>query len=191
MAIPELHAFALAGGTNLALQLGHRISIDLDLFTNEPFHLMKVKQAIHDHFPGAVRLDEMKQTLWYEINDVKTDLILHEYPYIQPVQEIDGVRLISMPDVIAMKLGAVSGRGAKKDFWDIAALLNIYTVNEMLGFYQTKYVSDDIGFIIRSLLYFEDAELQNDPVSLTDITWEEVKTKIKISVADYVNNSIK
>ncbi len=191
LAIPELSSFALVGGTNLALQLGHRISVDIDLFTNEPFKPEKVKQAIHDNFPGAVRLDEMKQTLWYQIDGVKTDLVLHEYPYLNPVIDVEGIRMLSMEDIIPMKLGAVSGRGAKKDFWDIAALLEHYSIVEMLDFYKRKYSSDDIGMVIRSLLYFDDAELQSDPVSLTKLSWKDVKEMIEIEVKKYVRNNIK
>jgi hypothetical protein len=75
MVIPELATFALVGGTNLSLQLGHRLSVDIDLFTNRPFNMERVKQAIHQEFPRAARVDEMKQTIWYEINGVKTDPI--------------------------------------------------------------------------------------------------------------------
>ena len=191
MAVRELNDFALVGGTNLSLRLGHRKSIDLDLFTNRPFNVMKVKQAIQDHFHDAIRLDEMKQTVWYQIDGVKTDIVLHEYPYLQPVQEIEGVRLASVADIIPMKLGAVSGRGAKKDFWDIAALLNSYSIEEMLDFYRSKYVSDDIGFVVRSLLYFDDAELQSDPVALDNVTWEDVKEKIEVAVKRYVRDNTK
>ena len=191
MVIPELSGFALVGGTNLALQLGHRLSIDIDLFTNEPFNLIAVKDAIHRRFPDAVRLDEMKQTIWYKIEGVKTDIVLHEYPYLKPVQEIDGIRLLSLADMIPMKLGAVSGRGAKKDFWDIATLLDLYTMDEMLDFYKKKYTSDDIGFIVRSLVYFEDAELQSDPVSLKNIAWTDVKGKIAAAVKKYVKPNTK
>ena len=190
MAIPELNEFALVGGTNLALRFGHRISVDIDLFTNQPFNVLKVKQAITDHFPEAKRLDEMKQTIWYQINGIKTDIILHQYPYLKPIDEIEGIRLLSLPDIIPMKLGAVTGRGAKKDFWDIAYLLNSYTIKEMLTFYQQKYISDDIGFVIRSLVYFEDAEFQDDPVSLTNITWKAVKSKIESAVKMYMKNQI-
>ena len=191
LAIPELDGFALVGGTNLALQLGHRLSIDLDLFTNKPFSLASVKDAIHLHFPGAIQLDEMKQTLWYQIDGVKTDIVLHEYPYLQPIQNIADIRLLSMTDIIPMKLGAVSGRGAKKDFWDIAVLLDLFSIEQMLDFYKRKYTSDDLGFIIRSLVYFEDAELQSDPVSLNNVTWPDVKSKIAEAVKRYVKNNTK
>ena len=184
-AIPELGNFALVGGTNLSLRYGHRISIDIDLFTNEPFNKEKVKQAIQDNFPDSVRLDEMKQTLWYKVNGIKTDIVLHEYAYVKPIEEIDGIRLVSVQDIIPMKLGAVSGRGAKKDFWDIAELLKHYTMAEMIDFYRKKYVTDDIGIILKSLVYFEDAELQNDPVSLNSFTWSQVKKEVDLALKNY------
>ncbi len=167
MAIPELNPFALVGGTNLSLQFGYRL------------------------FDDAIRLDETKQTIWYQINGVKTDIVLHEYPYLQPVLEIDGIRLLSIPDIIPMKLGAITGRGAKKDFWDIAELLDHYTIKEMIGLYKQKYTSDDIGFVVRSLIYFDDAELQSDPISLKNTRWPDVKKKIEIAVKKYLTEETK
>lgn len=187
MAIPELSTFALVGGTNLSLQLGYRLSIDIDLFSNQPYNLQIVKEAISKHFNDAIRLDETKQTVWYQIRGVKTDIVLHEYPYLQPVLEIEGIRLLSIPDIIPMKLGAVAGRGAKKDFWDIAELLDRYTVREMIHFYKQKYTSDDIGFVVRSLIYFDDAELQMDPISLNNTKWIDVKKKIETAVKKYID----
>ena len=126
LAVPELANFALVGGTNLSLRLGHRTSIDLDLFTPEPFDLLSVQQAISKRFSQARELNARKQTLLYVIEGIKIDILLHEYTYLQPVDVIDGLRLASLPDVIGMKLGAVAGRGAKKDFWDVDALLKQY-----------------------------------------------------------------
>ena len=185
MTIPELNKFVLAGGTNLSLRLGHRISVDLDLFTNEPFDITLVKQSIHDHFNDkAIRLDETKQSLWYLINGVKTDIILHQYPYIAPVMKDCGIRLLSIPDIIPMKLGA-AGRGAKKDFGDIAELLDTYSIAEMMTFYKEKYSSDDIGYILRSLVYFDDAESHTDPVSVKKVIWPQIKSKIESAVKNY------
>lgn len=188
MGLPELNNLALVGGTNLSLRLGHRVSLDIDLFSNVQFDIRTIKDTIHAHFPSAIKLDEMKQTIWYNINGIKTDIVLHEYKYLQPVETIDGIRLVSVPDIIPMKLGAVSGRGAKKDFWDIAELLDLYSIKEMLQFYQMKYQSNDIGFVIRSLVYFDDAEIQNDPISLKKISWSDVKKKIEHAVKDYIKN---
>jgi len=186
MTIPELNNFALVGGTNLSLQLGYRLSVDIGLFTNKPFDISGVKAAIGSHFGNATKLDEMKQTLWYQINGVKTDIILHEYPYLNPVIELEGIRLLSIPDIIPMKLGALAGRGAKKDFWDIAELLDHYTIRQMLEFYKAKYTSDDVGFIVRSMVYFDDADIQSDPVSLKKTTWNSVKKKMQAAVKKYI-----
>lgn len=190
MSGPELAGFALVGGTNLSLRYGHRISDDLDLFTNSPFDIEKVERCIVDSYPRAVKTDVARQTLVFSVEGVKVDFILHDYGNLQAVDDIDGIRLLSVPDVVAMKLGAISGRGAKKDFWDVAELLNYYSIAQMIGFYKQKYSSDDIGFVIRSLAYFEDAEMQPDPVSLKDLSWIAVKEKIITAVKAFVADEL-
>jgi hypothetical protein len=187
LAMPELSQFALVGGTNLALRLGHRISVDIDLFSNETFDLEEIRNAIHEEFPDAIELSVRKQTMLLNIEGVKTDLIRHQYTILQPVEEIGGLRLMSMPDVVAMKLGAISGRGAKKDFWDIYALLAHYTLPEMLLHFSKKYPNSDPGQIVRSLVYFEDAEQQADPIDLLQISWETVKMTIQTAVKSYTS----
>ncbi len=188
--MPELGRFALVGGTNLSLRFGHRISDDLDFFANARFDKEAVQKCILDNYPKAIKTDVSEQTLVFSIGGIKVDFILHDYPYLNLIEEIGGVRLISLADVVAMKLGAISGRGAKKDFWDIAELLNSFSIEQMLGYYMHKYGSDDIGFVVRSLVYFEDAEMQPDPVSLKKISWEQVKDKIVIAVKAYVSSQL-
>lgn len=124
----------------------------------------------------------------YRINGVKTDFILHQYPCLQPVETVDDVRLSAIDDIIPMKINAVCGRGAKKDFWDIAELLDHYGIDTMLALYRKKYNAAETGFIIRSLIYFEDAESQPDPFSLKQVTWNTVKLKIRTAVKKYVRN---
>ncbi len=187
-ALPELAPFSLVCGTNLALRLGHRISVDIDLFTTGAFDLIEVKNAIADAFPNAIELSARNQTLLYQINGVKTDLIRHRYPEISEVGNSDGIRFASLPDVIAMKLGAVAGRGAKKDFWDVHALLKHFSVKEMIHFYVLKYPSSDPAQVVRSLVYFEDADPQQDPVDLLNVTWLEVKTSLREHVRNYTRS---
>lgn len=115
MAIPELENFPLVGGTNLSLRFGHRLSVDLDLFTNTPFVPDEVFSAIVNACPQTVRIDQRKQTIWLSINGIKVDLILHEYSYIKGIEEIEGIRLLSVEDVIPMKLEAMATRGVKSD----------------------------------------------------------------------------
>ena len=190
LAVPELSNFGLVGGTNLSLRLGHRISVDLDLFTPEPFDLLSVQQAVSKRFSQARELNARKQTLLYVIEGIKIDILLHEYAYLQPVDVIDGLRLASLPDVIGMKLGAVAGRGAKKDFWDVNALLKQYTIADMIGFYAKKYPNSDAGQVVRSLVYFDDADAQEDPYDLQNVTWPQVKKHVTNQVRSYVRGTI-
>ena len=163
---PILGDFALAGGTNLALQFGHRLSIDLDLFTAQSFSTQDIFDELLIEFPTIVKTDEAKNTLSMVIDGIKVDLLAHRYPLLAEYTEEGNVRFWAIKDVAAMKLGAVSGRGAKKDFWDIAELLNYFSIKEMLQFFTEKYGNSDPGYVVRSLTYFDDAELQADPVIL-------------------------
>jgi predicted nucleotidyltransferase component of viral defense system len=191
MQIPELENFVLVGGTNLSLKFGHRISIDLDLFTNEPFNTQEVFTGIITELPQTIKIDERKQTIWLNIDGIKVDIILHKYPYLKPIEIIDGVRFMSIEDIIPMKLEAMATRGVKKDFWDIGELLNHYSLNQMFEYYQMKYPNSDIGHVILSMTYFVDAEIQKDnPDDLRGITWELVKNKMKNTVAEYVKQQL-
>lgn len=186
--MPELAPFSLVGGTNLALRLGHRISVDIDLSTTGAFNLIEVKDAIAAAFPNAIELSARNQTLLYQINGIKTDLIRHQYPEISEVENFDGIRFASLPDVIAMKLGAVAGRDAKKDFWDVHALLKHVSVKEMIHFYVLKHPSSDPAQVVRSLVYFEDADPQQDPIDLLNVTWLEVKTSLRDHIRTYTRS---
>ena len=191
MEIPELETFALVGGTNLALRFGHRLSIDLDLFTNQKFDSNKIFDAISGVFPNTELTSKNENMLFLYVNDIKVDIVLLPYVYIQPVEEIDGVRMVSVPDIIAMKLHAVSTRGVKKDFWDIAELLNYYSIADMVQFFKTKYSKQDVWYILRSMIYFEDAEQQiKDPDPLKKVTWKQVKKKMKTEVTQYIRNQV-
>src|SRR5699024_383755 len=122
MTLPELESFALVGGTNLSLKLGHRISVDIDLFTNEPFDTDLVYEAVSTQYPQVIKLGERNQTLWLTIDDVKIDFILHRYPYLKEIERFEGIRFLSLEDIIPMKLEAMATRGVKKDFWDLSYL---------------------------------------------------------------------
>ncbi len=183
---PVLAPFALAGGTSLALRFGHRLSVDLDLFTDQSFDEQTLFDDLLISFPTILKVDEAKNTLSLFIEGTKVDLLAHRYPLLSPFQEEFGIRFWSVEDVIAMKLGAVSGRGAKKDFWDLAELINHFSLNEMLQFFSTKYTNSDPGYVIRSLTYFHDAELQIDPIVLDATTWPQVKERVLRAVKDLI-----
>ena len=107
---PMLEPFGLAGGTNLALQFGHRLSVDLDLFTNQSFSEQELFDELVLAFPTVIKTDEAKNTLSLFIEGIKVDLLAHRYPLVSPFTENWGTRFWSIEDVIAMKLGAVSGQ---------------------------------------------------------------------------------
>jgi predicted nucleotidyltransferase component of viral defense system len=186
MSMPILQSFALVGGTNLSLRFGHRLSVDLDLFTPQPFNVDATSQAILTAFPKTVIASQSEHMLFLYINEVKVDMVVLPYPYIEPLDVWDGVRLVSVPDIIAMKLSAVARRGVKKDFWDLAELLEMYSLAEMIAFYKAKYASNDIFHLVRALAYFEDAEKHKDPDPLKKMTWKQVKKKIQIAVKKYL-----
>jgi hypothetical protein len=191
MAIPELAAFPLVGGTNLSLRFGHRMSVDLDLFTNAPFDLDETFDTIVRAFPKTIKLDARKQSLWLSINGVKVDLILHQYPYVRGIETIDDIHFLAVEDIIPMKLEAMATRGVKKDFWDIAELLTHYPLVDMLQFHQQRYRQTDMGHLLLSATYFDDAEKERiDPICLTKTTWEDVKDTMRQAVDDYVKSQL-
>lgn len=190
MQLPELDKFALVGGTNLSLKLGHRISVDLDIFSNEDFESDDIIPAIKRKYQQFNIFRQTKRSFAGVVDDLKIDIVLHQYPYLQEVEEIDGIRFASIPDVVAMKLNAISKRGAKKDFYDLAQLLDLYSVEEMLEFFKRKYNNEEIGFVVHSMYYFDDAEKQNDPISLTNQSWKDIKNKVKSSIDEFINRNL-
>ncbi|HRI60975.1 MAG TPA: nucleotidyl transferase AbiEii/AbiGii toxin family protein [Saprospiraceae bacterium] len=191
MARPELEQFALVGGTNLSLRFGHRRSIDLDLFTNIPFNSQALAATLPSIFPKTELVSMSEIMLFLYIEDVKTDMVALPYPWLASFDVEDGIRLASLPDIAAMKLSAIARRGVKKDFWDIATLLDHYSLEKMLDFYRKKYTSHDIFHLLRSLVYFIDAEAQKDPDPLDKITWKQVRKKVEIAVRRYVDNNLR
>ncbi len=186
MAMPSLQQFALVGGTNLSLRLGHRLSIDLDLFTPQPFDVDSLARIIIAQFPDTIIASQSESMLFLYINDIKVDMVVLPYPYIEPIDVVEDIRLVSIPDIVAMKLSAIARRGVKKDFWDIAELLDMYSLSEMIEFYKSKYQSNDIFHLVRAIAYFEDAEKQKDPDPLKKMTWKQVKLKVAQAVKKYL-----
>lgn len=190
-ALPALATFALVGGTNLSLRYGHRISVDLDLFTNTPFEPDEVFSAIVKARPQTVKIDQRKQSIFLTVDGIKIDLILHEYPYLRGIETVEGLRLLSVEDIIPMKLEAMATRGVKKDFWDVAELLDHYSLRQMLDFHQKKYKNSDLGHILLSATYFADAERERiDPLSLNGVTWPQVKAKMQRAVKAFVKGAV-
>jgi hypothetical protein len=172
---PELHDFYLAGGTALALQLGHRTSVDFDFFREESFN----PQWLLEQLPAPPRvavLQEARDTLTVEFRGVKTSFFAYRHKLIRPVEEC---RLASIPDIAAMKLAAIAGRGSRKDFVDLYFICReCFPLKESFTYLQTKFTDHDYDLyhILRSLTYFTDAEGEPMPVIRQPIQWEQIKS---------------
>jgi len=115
--LPCLSQFNLAGGTALALQIGHRISYDLDFFTSQDFEPDTLFAEINQHLQIQL-LAKSKNTLNLTANSIKIDLLKYPYPLIDNILTINELRLLSKKDIAPMKISAICNRGAKRDFYD-------------------------------------------------------------------------
>ncbi len=168
----------LAGGSALALQYGHRISVDFDFFTPTPFVGRDIVQKLNSI--GSFKLQEAaeKNTLLGLFNNVKFSLFLYEYPLVASPVNYLGVNIASPADIAAMKLAAIMDRGTTKDFIDVYFLIKMgISLEQSFEYYNKKYKSlaNNIYSIIKSLSYFDDADTKEMPQMIKKISWEEVK----------------
>lgn len=176
---PLLSTFNLVGGTALALQLGHRKSIDLDFFTSESFDLEEVKMMLIKKYDFKVSYSR-SQTLKGFINGVKVDFIKFDYPHLHNCDIIDEVRIESVPDIIAMKLLSITDNGSRiKDFIDIAYLSSWFSLEEMLQFFIRKITNSNIIMPIKALTYFDDIDFNESIVMLNnDFDWDKIANRL-------------
>ena len=189
MEMPEMQGFSLVGGTALSLLYGHRISVDLDLFSNKSFENDVIIHALEKKFNTSFvnRLTNPRFGIFSFIDEVKIDIIRHPHPLIRPELNIEDIRMFSTEDIIAMKVQAILGRGKKKDFWDIAELLQHFSIADFIRFHKEKYATQNLLITVpHAITYFADAEESEDPVSLKKQTWDAVKKFINAKVNDYL-----
>ncbi len=189
MSMPELKDFSLVGGTALSLLYGHRMSVDLDLFSITPFENIKIIEVLKDKFHDKFIMEDkpIHFGIFCFLDDVKIDLVRHPHPLIRPELNFDGIRMFSTEDIIAMKVQAILGRGKKKDFWDVAELLNHFTIADFIKFHTEKYTTQNLLITVpQAITYFADAEESEDPVSLKNQTWESVQKSIQTKVREYL-----
>ncbi len=175
-----LSDFNLAGGTSLALQIGHRVSIDLDLFTQKDFDTNEVLETLEESFGFSMSFTS-KNTLIGNIGSVNLDLISHKYPLVEEVIIEEEVRLLTPADIAAMKLNAIAGNGTRsKDFVDIYFLLKQYSLNEIVDFYNKKYSNRNLIHVLKSLVYFDEISLIDWPNMVLEkqLTLNKIKKEI-------------
>ena len=172
----------LVGGTALALQLGHRRSVDLDFLGTVPQTPDEPQDLLRENHDVTI-VKESKNIHIYLIDGVKVDIVNYKYDWIDTPVEEDGIRLADVKDIAAMKVAAIIGRGTKKDFIDMNRLLQIFSLKEILDMYMQKYPDGSLFIAIKSLSYFEDAESDPMPFMFDDTDWGVVKANIREAIA--------
>lgn len=182
---PKVKELRLVGGTALALQYGHRQSVDLDFFGRLPEdkdELIDVVRRVGD----VTVLNRSKIILQMVVNQVKVDFVDYSrYPWIDEPILGDGFVLASDKDIAAMKINAIMGRGTRKDFIDLYLLLQHYSLTQIMDFYRQKYPEFSEYRALLSMTYFDDAEMQDMPLMFIKTPWESMKTSIIQAVEAY------
>ena len=173
----------LVGGAALALHFGHRTSIDLDLFGSwEP--LPPLELALSNCAASVMKTGGEESLQFFTVDGVKIDCVTYPYKWLRPAIVSDGIRLADIPDIAAMKLAAATNRGTRKDFVDVYFLLRKYSLRQMLDWYAEKYPDGNDYLVLRSLVYFDDAELEPMPNMLTPVEWKSVTKAIESAVRE-------
>lgn len=186
MANPIFEPFYLVGGTSLSLRLGHRISVDIDLFTNALYGSLDFSvyerffQENYSYYYCTDKTDLVGFGRSYYVGEsedesIKVDLYYHD-EIINPCDIIDNIRIASLDDVVAMKVDVISRGGRKKDFWDLHELLNTYSIPQMLELHQLRHeYTHDRKQIIANFTNFTSADKEIGPICLKGKEWEFVK----------------
>jgi predicted nucleotidyltransferase component of viral defense system len=175
----RLQGFVLVGGTSLALQIGHRISVDLDLFIEKEFEADELREYLERYY--HLQTDYLAfATVKGEIEGVQVDCIAHAYPWLKPFVLEEGVRLASLEDICAMKLNAIAGNGTRiKDFVDVAYLSSMFSLEQMLKFYEEKYHANPL-MPLKGIVYFADIN-KNAPVKMANgkpLDWKSIEKRL-------------
>lgn len=177
MGHPVFSSYYLVGGTALALQIGHRVSIDLDMFGETPPKVETLTECLTE--VGSVSiLQQTPKILICTVNGIKVDFVCYHYALLNQLNIIENVRLVSTKYIAAMKLNAIVGCGSKKDFIDLYYLLKEYSLEQMLQFYKQKYPQGSEFMVMKSLTYFDDADKESTPVMLENVSWTQIKSEL-------------
>ncbi|MBI4434885.1 nucleotidyl transferase AbiEii/AbiGii toxin family protein [Candidatus Uhrbacteria bacterium] len=175
--------FYLAGGTGLALHLGHRRSVDLDFFTQRSFRVSTVIAGLRR--AGRFTLDERDAgTLHGQLDGTRVTFLHYPYPPLFRPRAFLGVRIADLRDIGCMKLDAIATRSTKKDFIDLYILLRTIALPDLLRLFERKYRSVDynLAHVLKSLVYFTDARRDPLPEMLVPFSWDELERTLEREV---------
>lgn len=184
--------FYLAGGTAVALQIGHRRSVDFDWFSARfPGRPVDLRESLASRGIALEPVELANQTVHGRIGGVKVSFFEFRPPLLEPLVEWPelGCGLASCADLAAMKLLAVAQRASKKDFLDVHALGGRMSLAEMLDRYRRRFGVTDTGRVLAGLCFFDDAESEPMPVMLADRDWERVKRDLRNMVREAVGQA--
>ena len=193
MEAKALSDFRLVGGTALSLHLGHRMSVDIDLFTDAPYRSVDfdaIESYLKSHFGfvngsfGGMAGIGKSYMIGRDVkNLIKVDIYYSMDPFFQDLIEKDGVRIATIEEIIAMKIDIVQRGGRKKDFWDLHELFGAYKINEMLSLHKQRFEwTHDENTILQNFITFENADIEPDPLCLQDKYWEFIKADLEETV---------
>ncbi len=171
-----LQGFYLAGGTALALHLGHRRSVDLDFFTSTSFNEDALIASLQQ-LPKIRVLSKSPETVYALIRDTKVSFIGYQYPLLFPLHEFDGLAVADERDIACMKISALASRGSRRDFVDLYVLAKDFGLGHLLDLFQRKFAKVNYSalHIRKALTYFGDAEVEPMPDVLAPLPWQEVR----------------
>ncbi len=184
---PGLTDFSLGGGTSLTLRYGHRKSVDLDLFSTHPFDTANLIELLKSQLSNLEIVNLTKGSICATADGYKLDFLHHPYPLIDELLVVDNIRFLSLPDLAAMKINAVTNRGSRKDFIDLLMLHeNGIPLAKSLDYFCDKYGNARRFLAIRSLGWFGDTEGEPDPVFLNGWTWDSVRKGVESLVKEFL-----
>mgnify|MGYP001595150747 CR=1 FL=1 len=181
--------YYLAGGTGLALQIGHRKSEDFDFFTLQPFSTTDLFDEVQKYLVNRtlVKIQEEKNTLIILVNDViKISFFYYPYPLLEPLLEQKSVKIASVVDIGCMKLSAIVSRATLKDYVDLYFILKSVSLKELLEKSKQKHPTLDTNLVLKSLIYFDDVD--TDPMEFMPdhiVSFDQVKTFLTQEVKKY------
>lgn len=187
MGMPLLSNMRLVGGTALALQYGHRRSVDLDFFGETTENVEELTEAFSEQVEKVIIGGHSRRIKAYFLNDVKVDIVNYDYPWIDDCITEGAIRLASPKDIAAMKVNAIIGRGTKKDFIDAYFLLKHFTFDELIKLYLQKYPDGSEYRALLSMTYFGDADSQPMPYMFEKVNWDTIKQTLCNAVEEYNN----
>jgi hypothetical protein len=182
------YGFYLAGGTALALQIGHRTSLDFDFYTQKNFDSRRLREEFEEKFKKVEEIYIAEDTLGLSVDNIGVSFFRYPYKLIKPLKEIEGIKIAALEDIAAMKILAISQRGRRRDFIDIYFLIKKFGLKKIMKFVKKKYPMFNIYLGLQGLIYFKDAE--EDPEKgrfklIKDVSWRELKKFILKEVFEY------